>query len=68
MSLLSSDGNPLQGVFMGSRGGESYLRPEAGGCEWTTQPAQVAPLDTPRFISVQHPSQPRSIETIGALT
>ncbi|MCX4685488.1 hypothetical protein OG401_14390 [Kitasatospora purpeofusca] len=48
---------------MGARGGEYYLRAEAGGCEWTTQPAKVCPLDPPRFISVQHPSPPRTTDT-----
>ncbi|MER6361105.1 hypothetical protein [Kitasatospora sp. NPDC001527] len=36
--------------------------------EWTTRPEDVQPLDTPRFVAVQHPSRPRTSGTIGAVT
>ncbi|MER5356056.1 hypothetical protein ABT093_37765 [Kitasatospora sp. NPDC002551] len=39
-----------------------YLRPEGGGCEWTTKPGHIQPLTEPRFASVQHPSWPRTAD------
>ncbi|MFJ9950016.1 hypothetical protein [Kitasatospora sp. NPDC091207] len=54
------NGQATEGVYMDTLGGAAYLRPEAGGCEWTTGPEHVKPLDTPRFIHVQHPSPPRA--------
>ncbi|GAA1400230.1 hypothetical protein GCM10009639_40980 [Kitasatospora putterlickiae] len=52
-------GKPIEGVYMDTLTGLVYLRPLAGGCEWTTRPECVQALPTPRFITVQHPSRPR---------
>ncbi|WP_043470277.1 hypothetical protein [Kitasatospora sp. MBT66] len=62
LAVLDADGQPKRGAFMESRGGEYYLRSEGGGCEWTTLPAKVRPLDPPCFIKVQHPSEPRTAD------
>ncbi|MEU8922857.1 hypothetical protein AB0D10_18245 [Kitasatospora sp. NPDC048545] len=32
------------GVYMGAWGGQQYVRPEGGGCEWTADPADVGPI------------------------
>ncbi|MFJ9951704.1 hypothetical protein [Kitasatospora sp. NPDC091207] len=56
----SPSGQPAEGVYMDTLGGLVYLRPEAGGCEWTTGPDRVRPLDSPRYLAVQHPSPPRA--------
>ncbi|MFJ3789306.1 hypothetical protein [Kitasatospora sp. NPDC090091] len=32
------------GIYMDTIGGEHYLRPEAGGREWTALPGQVGPV------------------------
>ena len=39
------DDGPRQrnGVYMGAEGGIYFLRPEGGGIEWTTAPANVRP-------------------------
>ncbi|MFB7475321.1 hypothetical protein [Kitasatospora sp. NPDC056184] len=31
------------GIYMDTIGGEHYLRPPEGGCEWTARPEHVAP-------------------------
>ncbi|MER6301585.1 hypothetical protein ABT247_18750 [Kitasatospora sp. NPDC001539] len=36
------------GVYMGTIGGEHYLRPEGGGREWTAEPSHVSPVPEPR--------------------
>ncbi|MFD9595865.1 hypothetical protein ACFWA9_24400 [Kitasatospora sp. NPDC059973] len=56
----SPNGQPAEGVYMDTLGGAAYLRPEAGGCEWTTRPEDLQRLDRPRFLPVQHPSPPRA--------
>jgi hypothetical protein len=33
------------GVYMDTLGGQLYLRPEGGGCEWTARPEHVGPVD-----------------------
>ncbi|MFJ2953872.1 hypothetical protein OG896_27405 [Streptomyces sp. NBC_00669] len=40
------DDGPRQrnGVYMGTEGGLLFLRPEGGGIEWTTAPANIRPL------------------------
>lgn len=48
------DGRPTEGVYMDTLGGQAYLRPAVGGCEWTTSPDSLKPLDAPRFVDV-HP-------------
>ncbi|MER7702207.1 hypothetical protein ABTX81_04790 [Kitasatospora sp. NPDC097605] len=55
-------GQPVEGVYMDTLTGLVYLRPLAGGCEWTTKPEAVQPLPSPRFVSVQHPSRPRTAD------
>ncbi|MFE7561995.1 hypothetical protein [Kitasatospora sp. NPDC057500] len=55
-------GNPVEGVYMDNLAGLVYLRPESGGCEWTTAPEAVQALPSPRFITVQHPSRPRAAD------
>ncbi|MFD7738429.1 hypothetical protein [Streptomyces sp. MJM8645] len=47
------------GAYMETRGGEAYLRPPEGGTEWTTTPANVAPLDGAIVVHIV-PSKPRS--------
>ncbi|MFD7907232.1 hypothetical protein ACFV4G_33965 [Kitasatospora sp. NPDC059747] len=32
------------GVYMDTVGGQRYLRPAAGGCEWTADPIDVRPV------------------------
>ncbi|MFE2723647.1 hypothetical protein [Kitasatospora sp. NPDC059327] len=56
----TSNGQPSEAVYMDTLGGAAYLRPEAGGCEWTTGPHHIRPLDRPRFVDVQRPSRPRA--------
>ncbi|MFF1902728.1 hypothetical protein [Kitasatospora sp. NPDC058218] len=56
----SPGGQPAEGVYMDTLGGAAYLRPEGGGCEWTTRPESVQRLDQPRRVAVQHPSPPRA--------
>ncbi|MEV0535076.1 hypothetical protein [Kitasatospora sp. NPDC050463] len=56
----SPSGQPTEAVYMDTLGGAAYLRPEAGGCEWTTGPDHIRPLDNPRFVAVQHRSHPRA--------
>ncbi|MBV6701117.1 hypothetical protein [Kitasatospora aureofaciens] len=34
------------GIYMDTIGGEHYLRPEGGGCEWTADPGHVTPAPT----------------------
>ncbi|MER7670450.1 hypothetical protein ABTY61_18535 [Kitasatospora sp. NPDC096128] len=34
------------GIYMGTIGGEHYLRPEHGGREWTADPHHVSPATT----------------------
>ncbi|MFB6891674.1 hypothetical protein ACFCX4_20480 [Kitasatospora sp. NPDC056327] len=58
-------GGPVEGVYMDCLAGLYYLRPECGGCEWTTGPENVQRLETPRFVHVQHPSPPRSAGPVG---
>jgi hypothetical protein len=36
------------GIYMGTIGGEHYLRPEGGGREWTAEPHHVSPVPEPR--------------------
>ncbi|MFB7906183.1 hypothetical protein [Kitasatospora sp. NPDC056076] len=36
------------GIYMGTIGGEHYLRPEHGGREWTAEPNHVSPAPEPR--------------------
>jgi hypothetical protein len=36
------------GIYMGTIGGEHYLRPEGGGREWTAEPHHVSPVPKPR--------------------
>ncbi|MFB7677976.1 hypothetical protein ACFC26_41910 [Kitasatospora purpeofusca] len=33
------------GIYMDTIGGEHYLRPPEGGCEWTARPEHVTPAD-----------------------
>ncbi|MFD0277490.1 hypothetical protein ACFVHB_26775 [Kitasatospora sp. NPDC127111] len=54
------DGRPIEGVYMDTLNGLAHLRPEPGGCEWTTKPEHVQRLDRPRYLTVQHPSRPRA--------
>ncbi|MFF2041315.1 hypothetical protein ACFVVX_12865 [Kitasatospora sp. NPDC058170] len=35
------------GIYMDTIGGERYLRPPAGGCEWTARPEHLGPAPTP---------------------
>ncbi|MEU8924455.1 hypothetical protein AB0D10_26520 [Kitasatospora sp. NPDC048545] len=35
------------GIYMGTTGGEHYLRPEGGGREWTAEPNHVSPVPGP---------------------
>lgn len=35
------------GIYMDTIGGEHYLRPEPGGCEWTADPTHVTPAPSP---------------------
>ncbi|WP_380286429.1 hypothetical protein [Kitasatospora purpeofusca] len=55
-------GNPVEGVYMDTLAGLAYLRHERGGCEWTTKPEHIQALTTPRFLTVQHPSRPRTAD------
>ncbi|MFF8771938.1 hypothetical protein [Kitasatospora sp. NPDC015120] len=55
-------GDPVEAVYMDTLAGLAYLRPLAGGCEWTTKPEHVQALASPRFITVQHPSRPRTAD------
>ncbi|MFF7458325.1 hypothetical protein [Kitasatospora sp. NPDC008115] len=55
-------GKPIEAVYMDNLAGVVYLRPESGGCEWTTKPECVQALAEPRFIAVQHPSRPRAVD------
>ncbi|WP_371481652.1 hypothetical protein [Kitasatospora sp. NBC_00315] len=32
------------GVYMDTRGGQVYLRPEGGGVEWTVRPEHIGPV------------------------
>ncbi|MFJ8437175.1 hypothetical protein ACIQ9P_38375 [Kitasatospora sp. NPDC094019] len=57
-----TSGKPLEAVYMDTLAGLVYLRHEAGGCEWTTKPTHVQPLPVPRFLTVQHPSRPRTAD------
>ncbi|MEV0194549.1 hypothetical protein AB0I39_39255 [Kitasatospora purpeofusca] len=57
-----TSGKPLEAVYMDTLAGLVYLRHEAGGCEWTTKPAHVQALPSPRFLTVQHPSRPRAAD------
>ncbi|MFF2046069.1 hypothetical protein ACFVVX_37170 [Kitasatospora sp. NPDC058170] len=50
----------VEGVYMDTLGGLAYLRPERGGCEWTTRPEDLRRLELPRFVPVQQPSRPRA--------
>ncbi|MFF0414135.1 hypothetical protein ACFYUY_27310 [Kitasatospora sp. NPDC004745] len=34
------------GIYMDTLGGEHYLRPETGGCEWTAEPGHLSPAPT----------------------
>lgn len=56
------DGRPAEGAYMDLLGGVAYLRRPAGGCEWTTAPERIRPLDVPRFVAVQRPGRPRAGE------
>ncbi|MFI6847651.1 hypothetical protein ACIBJD_23930 [Kitasatospora sp. NPDC050467] len=56
----AATGDPTEGVYMDTLGGLAYLRPAAGGCEWTTKPEHLQRLDHPRHLTVQHPSRPRA--------
>ncbi|MFJ9842401.1 hypothetical protein ACIRYZ_18345 [Kitasatospora sp. NPDC101155] len=38
-----ADGRPVEGVYMDILGTLAYLRPERGGCEWTTRPENLRP-------------------------
>ncbi len=33
------------GAYMGTEGGQIYLRPPEGGCEWTTRPDAIEPVE-----------------------
>ncbi len=35
------------GAYMGTEGGQIYLRPPSGGCEWTTRPGSIKPVELP---------------------
>ncbi|SDT78307.1 hypothetical protein SAMN05216371_5686 [Streptomyces sp. TLI_053] len=35
------------GAYMGTEGGEVYLRRPSGGCEWTTDPGSIEPVELP---------------------
>ncbi|MGV9265166.1 hypothetical protein ACWDRR_10935 [Kitasatospora sp. NPDC003701] len=35
------------GIYMDTLGGEHYLRPPGGGCEWTAPPDRVGPAPDP---------------------
>ncbi|WP_406193549.1 hypothetical protein OH807_02975 [Kitasatospora sp. NBC_01560] len=59
------DGHPVEGVYMDTMNGLAHLRPEAGGCEWTTRPDRVQRLDEPRHLTVQHPSRPRASGSVA---
>ncbi|MBV6699642.1 hypothetical protein KV557_21505 [Kitasatospora aureofaciens] len=39
------DGRPLEGIYLDTLGAAAYLRPERGGCEWSTKPENIQPLD-----------------------
>ncbi|MER5354462.1 hypothetical protein ABT093_29540 [Kitasatospora sp. NPDC002551] len=52
-------GKPVEAVYMDTLAGLVYLRPEGGGCEWTTKPDHIQALAEPRFTAVQHPGRPR---------
>ncbi|MEU6238835.1 hypothetical protein [Kitasatospora sp. NPDC047058] len=52
-------GQPSEGVYMATLNGLAYLRPEAGGCEWTTDPVHLRRLNVPRYRAVQRASRPR---------
>ncbi|GAA1399171.1 hypothetical protein GCM10009639_38500 [Kitasatospora putterlickiae] len=55
-------GKPVEAVYMDTLAKLVYLRPLAGGCEWTTAPEAIQALPAPRFITVQHPSRPRAAD------
>ncbi|MFE7190849.1 hypothetical protein [Kitasatospora sp. NPDC057541] len=55
-------GKPIEAVYMDTLAGLVHLRPESGGCEWTTKPEHVQALAEPRFVTVQHPSRPRTAD------
>ncbi|MER7701855.1 hypothetical protein ABTX81_02990 [Kitasatospora sp. NPDC097605] len=55
-------GKPVEAVFMDNLAGLVYLRPESGGCEWTTKPEHIQALAEPRFIDAQQPSRPRAAD------
>ncbi|MER6360286.1 hypothetical protein [Kitasatospora sp. NPDC001527] len=55
-------GRPVEAVYMDTLAGLAYLRPEGGGCEWTTEPDHIQALTEPRFTTVQHPSRPRTAD------
>ncbi|MEV6975335.1 hypothetical protein [Kitasatospora sp. NPDC093806] len=65
LAKRGAGGGPAEGVYMDCLAGLYYLRSEHGGCEWTTRPENVRPLDAPRFTNVQHPSRPRSAGSMG---
>ncbi|WP_406204736.1 hypothetical protein OH807_29380 [Kitasatospora sp. NBC_01560] len=60
LARKGADGHPVEGVYMDTLNGSVYLRPEPGGCEWTTGPECVQRLAEPRHLTVQHPSRPRA--------
>ncbi|MFG3050400.1 hypothetical protein ACGFZP_05500 [Kitasatospora sp. NPDC048239] len=35
------------GIYMDTIGGERYLRPPDGGCEWTARPEHLGPAPAP---------------------
>ncbi|SDT81683.1 hypothetical protein SAMN05216371_6768 [Streptomyces sp. TLI_053] len=57
-----TSGKPLEAVYMDTLAGLVYLRPTTGGCEWTTKPNRIQALPSPRFLTVQHPSRPRTAD------
>ncbi|GAA2792442.1 hypothetical protein RMN57_33905 [Kitasatospora sp. CM 4170] len=61
----NATGAPTEGVYMDTLNGLAYLRPEPGGCEWTTGPEYVQRLERPRYLVVQHPSRPRANDTVA---
>ncbi|MDY0813381.1 hypothetical protein [Kitasatospora purpeofusca] len=47
------------GIYMDTIGGEHYLRPPEGGCEWTARPEHVAPAgDTGEVEADAEPAAP----------